>query len=70
MKITEIVLRKVEPSEGMKLTNGSDLAENEVYLGVNDSSNEWYEITKEEYNAILAEREEKLKEISAKHEVM
>lgn len=57
MKITDINVRKIEPSEGMKLTNGTDIAEGAVYLGVGDSPDNWYEITEEEYSRIRAERD-------------
>lgn len=57
MKITDINLKKLDPSEGMRLTNGTDIAEGSVYLGVGDSADNWYEITEEEYNKIMAERE-------------
>ena len=55
--ISDINVRKLTPSEGMKLTNGEVLADGEVYLGVGDSADHWYEITEEEYNKIMAERE-------------
>lgn len=42
---TTIELRRLDPSPGMKLTNGKEIAENEVYLGKNDSAENWYEIT-------------------------
>ena len=55
--ITDINVRKLSPSEGMKLTNGEVLADGEVYLGKGDSADNWYEITEEEYNKIMAERD-------------
>ena len=57
MIVTDINLKRLDPSEGMKLTNGTDIAEGSVYLGVGDSADNWYEITEEEYNKIMAERE-------------
>ena len=48
--------RKLIPSEGMILTNGtvySDL----VFLGCNSSPDDWWEITIEEYNEIMAQQE-------------
>ena len=56
MIITDINVRKLEPSEGMRLTNGTDIAEGEVYLGKSDSPDNWYEITEEEYQKIMTER--------------
>lgn len=53
MIVTDINLKKLEPSQGMKLTNGIDVAENEVYLGDGDNADNWYEITNEEYEKIL-----------------
>lgn len=57
MKITDINLKRIDPSEGMRLTNGTDIAEGSVYLGVGDSAANWYEITEEEAEKILAERQ-------------
>lgn len=60
MKITTIELRKLSASKGMTLTNGETYSK-EVYLGVNDSPENWHEITD-------SEAEEKLKAIEEKHE--
>lgn len=57
MIITDINLKRIDPSEGMRLTNGTDIAEGSVYLGVGDSAANWYEITAEEAEKIIAERE-------------
>lgn len=51
MEMTTIELRKLTATEGMVLTNG-DTYSKEVYLGCNDSPDNWYEITEEEYNEI------------------
>lgn len=56
MTETTIVMRKMTASEGYVLTNG-DVYGKEVYLGVNDSAENWHEITDAEYAEILAERE-------------
>jgi hypothetical protein len=55
--ITDMTFRKLSPSVGMKLTNGEVPKDGDVYLGVGDSADNWYEITEEEYNKIMAERE-------------
>ena len=55
MKITTIELRKLTASKGMTLTNGETFSK-EVYLGVNDTPDNWHEITDKE-------AEEKLKEL-------
>ena len=56
METTKIELIKLTPSDGMVLTNGETYSA-EVYLGKNDSSDNWHEITVEEYEKIVAEQE-------------
>ena len=51
MKMTTIELRKITASEGMILTNG-EVYSKEVYLGCNDTIDNWHEIAEEEYNEI------------------
>ena len=46
-----IELRKLTAAEGMTLTNGEAFGK-EVYLGKNDSPDNWHEITDEEAAAI------------------
>ena len=46
----------LKADEGKMLTNGETFAK-VVYLGKNDSSLNWYEITEEEYHQILQEQE-------------
>ena len=45
---------KLIAKEGMIFTNGNTYA-NVVDLGIGDSTDNWYEITEEKYNAILEE---------------
>jgi hypothetical protein len=53
MEIKEIKTIKLEASEGMRLTNGEVISSDRyVYLGVNDSPDNWYEISVEEAQAI------------------
>ena len=56
MKISTIELRKITASDGMVLTNGEAFGK-EIYLGKNDSPDNWREISDEEYEKILAEKE-------------
>lgn len=49
-----IELKKLIASEGTILTNGSAYG-TEVYLGKNDSAENWREISLEEYEEIKAE---------------
>ena len=50
-------ITKLTSAEGMTLTNGSSFSK-EVYLGVNDSADNWWEITDAECDKIkLAEVE-------------
>lgn len=59
MKQETITRIKLSASEGMILTNGTDFGK-EVYLGCNDSTFNWWEITEEEYENILQEKEAEL----------
>lgn len=57
---TKIVeLRMLKASEGMVLTDGENYSSvsGEVYLGVNDSPDNWHEITEEEYNERITNEE-------------
>ena len=56
MTISTIELRKITASKGMILTNGEAYGE-EIYLGINDTPENWYEIPIEEYEKIMAEQE-------------
>ena len=56
MTETTITLRKLAASEGYVLTNG-DTYGKEVYLGKNDSAENWHEITNAEYAEIIAAQE-------------
>ena len=47
-----IKLTKLTASPGYLLTNGRAYGR-EVYLGKNDKAENWYEITKEQYEAAL-----------------
>ena len=58
METTKIELIKLTPSEGMVLTNGETYS-TEVYLGKNDSPDNWHEIPVEEYKVILEKEMEK-----------
>lgn len=56
MTETRIELRKITAAEGMTLYNGEVLSK-ELYLGVNDAPENWWEIPDEEAEAIRAEME-------------
>ena len=56
MTETTIELRKLTAADGMVLTNGEAYGK-EIYLGKNDSPDNWHEITDAEYETILAEIE-------------
>ena len=53
---TTITLRKLTASEGCVLTNG-ETSGPEIYLAVNDSAENWHEITEAEYALIEAKRQ-------------
>ena len=57
MIVNDITLKELKPSKNMRLTNGTDIAEGSVFLGVGDSVDNWYEITEEKAERIQAERD-------------
>lgn len=59
MEISTIEIRKLTASEGMILTNGEIYSSvgGDIYLGKNDSADNWHEITEEEYNTMMSENE-------------
>ena len=58
--IQEIInIRKLIASTGTILTNGNSYGK-EVYLGKNDSAENWYEISLDEYEQIKAEAQAEL----------
>lgn len=58
MTIEKIELVKIRPSDGHVLTNGREYAPDYMHLGKGANLDDWYEITKEEYENILKEEEE------------
>ena len=62
MEMTTIELRKLTASDGMILTNGETFGK-EIYLGVNDSPDNWREITDDEYEKLKIEEEAAIPEI-------
>lgn len=54
MKHDTVIINKITADEGKMLTDGATYSK-EVYLGRNDSVENWHEITEEEYQAIIAE---------------
>ena len=62
MITTTIEIRKLTPADGMTLTNGETFSK-EVFLGKEDSPDNWHEITDAEYAEILEEQERKVNEI-------
>ncbi len=63
MEIKTIELIEIKASEGMVLTDGETFSSvgGSVYLGVNDSPDNWHEITEAEYNEIQKKNEEETK---------
>lgn len=60
IEIKTVELRILTASKGMVLTDGEAYSSvgGQVYLGVNDSPDNWHEITEKEYNEIVAEQGE------------
>lgn len=54
---TTITVRKLTATDGYILTNG-EVYGKEIYLGKNDSPDNWHEITDAEYATIQAEQKE------------
>ena len=59
---SKIEITKLTASDGHILTNG-EVYGKEIYLGINDKSENWNEITDEEYSGILTEEEAKREEM-------
>lgn len=57
MKHDTVIINKIIADEGMWLTNGKGVYSKEVYLGKNDSAENWHEITEKEYQEALKEQE-------------
>lgn len=59
MEIITIELREIKAGEGMVLTDGETYSSvgGSIYLGVNDSPDNWHEITEAEYNEMVDENE-------------
>ena len=65
---TENGIKKLVPEDGMFLTDGETIADNEVWLGKLDSPDNWHEITPEEKAAIEKQREDDLnKQLNGEH---
>lgn len=70
MKLTEqqVTLRKLTPSEGMWLTRTDATTDRvfskEVFLGINDSPDNWREATEQEKLEMEAEQAEHEREMS------
>ena len=58
MEIINIELKCIKADEGKVLTNGEAYSSvgGQIYLGVNDSLDNWHEITEEEYNIRMEEQ--------------
>lgn len=61
MKTTEIKTIKIEADEGKILTDGTTYG-SVIFLGAGKSADDFYEITREEYERIMAEEEAKIME--------
>lgn len=59
MELTIIEIRKITASAGYVLTNGEAYGK-EIYLGCNDTPENWHEITEEEYEEIMKKEAEEL----------
>lgn len=62
METTRIELIKITATEGKVLTNGEAYSK-EIYLGINDSIDNWHEITEAEYEEIIKKQEAEIETI-------
>ena len=63
MDISTIFIQKIVASKGKVLTNGEAYG-TEIYLGINDSVANWYEIPESQYQEYIAEEEAKARELT------
>lgn len=58
MEIKTFEMRELKADSGMVLTNGETFSSvgGSVYLGINDSPDNWHEITEEQYNSMTQEQ--------------
>lgn len=74
MKKSNYTVQIIEPSEGYTLTQSKDvevqdrILSKKIFLAVNDSPDNWKEITDAEAEAIKAEQERLAEEERKKHE--
>ena len=74
MKKSNYTVQIIEPSEGYTLTQSKDvevknrILSKKIFLAVNDSPDNWKEITDAEAEAIKAEQERLAEEERIKHE--
>ena len=65
---TEKGIKKLIPENGMFLTNGETIADNEVWLGKLDSESNWHEITPEKKAELEKQLEDDLnKQLNGEH---
>ena len=65
---TEKGIKKLIPENGMFLTNGETIADNEVWLGKLDSESNWREITPEEKAELEKQLEDNFnKQLNGEH---
>ena len=65
---TEKGIKKLIPENGMFLTNGETIADNEVWLGKLDSPDNWHEITPEKKAELEKQLEDDLnKQLNGEH---
>ena len=57
-----VAVRTIKADEGKVLTNGKAFSDvgGTVWLGSNDSADNWYEITEEEYQELIKKEQEAL----------
>ena len=62
MEIKTFEMREIKADKGMVLTNGEAFSSvgGSIYLGINDDPKNWREITRDEYNNLIEDKDDSI----------